>query len=222
MRVLLTNHLPCHGSSSGAYLLELAQGLIRSGHEVHALLVDGQAVGDEPFPVRRVVSRAGDVAADLPFDFPCFTEHPLSKRTFYDLSDRELADYREQNRRLLDLEVEEFDPQIIHAQHIWIQGHLALETGVPYVLSATVADLAGYCRDARFQSLAQQAAENAGRILVPSDSIRHEVLEAFDVVAERVETVQNAVDDPAHWIEQIIGIYQKVLAERFGDSSRSL
>lgn len=222
MRVLLTNHFPFHGSGSGTYAFDLARGLIRAGHEVHALIVDCQSSGGEAFPVRRVVCRAGDPAADLPFDFPCFTSHPLSRQTFYDLSDTQLADYREQTRRLLDLEVEQFDPQIIHAQHIWIQGHLALETGVPYVLSAQGTDLLGYRRDARFRPLAQQAAENAGRILAASDSLRQELIETFVEVGDRVETVPAAAaymterHDPARWIERITGIYQRVIAARFG------
>lgn len=194
MRVLLTNHFPFHGSGTGTYTLDLARGLLRAGHEVRALIVDRQATGSETFPVRRVVCRAGDPTADLPFDFPCFTSHPLSQQTFYELNDRQVAAYRETTRRLLDQEVEQFDPQIIHAQHIWMQGHLALETGVPYVLSAQGTDLMGYRHDARFRPLAQQAAENAGCILAASDFIRQEVVATFERVAERTETVHSAVD----------------------------
>lgn len=213
MRVLLTNHLPWHGSSSGAHAFELAQGLVRAGHEVHALVVDRQATGDEPFVVRRIECRAGDATADLPFDIPGFTADSSNRLTFDALTDAQLADYRDENRRLLDLEVEAFDPQIIHAQHIWIQGHLALETGVPYVVSAALDELEAYRRDARFRPLAQQAAENAGRILVESEAVRVEVTKTFGEVADRVEVVPHS----AQWIERIVAIYEKVLAARFGE-----
>lgn len=198
MRVLLTNHFPFHGSGTGTYTLDLAQGLIRAGHEVHAVIVDRVPTGDEPFPVRRLVCNAADPSADLPFDFPCFTSHPASRQTFYELSDADLARYREANRQLIDQAVHAFDPQIIHCQHIWMQGHLALETGVPYVLSAQGTDLMGYRRDARFHAIAQQATENASRILAASDFIGREVIETFEGVADRVETVLSAVELDAY------------------------
>lgn len=194
MRVLLTNHFPFHGSGTGTYTLDLARGLLRAGHEVQALVVDCVGAGDEPFAVLRVVCKPDDPAADLPFEFPCFTSHPLSRNTFYDLSDAELALYREANRRRLDQVIDKFDPQIIHCQHIWVQGQLALETGVPYVLSAQGTDLMGYRRDRRYRALAQQAAENAGRILAASDYIGREVIATFQRVADRVETVLSAVE----------------------------
>lgn len=193
MRVLLTNHFPFHGSGTGTYTLDLAMGLLQAGHEVQAVIVDRQPTGDEAFPVRRVVCRGGDSAADLPFDFPCFTAHPFSRQTFYDLSDAELAAYRQANRAVLDRAVDEFNPQIIHCQHIWLQGHLALETGVPYVLSAQGTDLMGYRREPRLRQVAQEAADNAGCILAASDFIRREVIATFDDVADRAETVLSAV-----------------------------
>jgi glycosyltransferase involved in cell wall biosynthesis len=194
MRVLLTNHFPFHGSGTGTYTLDLAQGLRAAGHEVECLIVDRQRQGDEPFPVERIVCREGDAAADLPFDFPCFTSHPQSRNTFARLSDAQIAQYREAIRRRLDCIVARFDPHIIHGQHIWLMGQLALESGVPYVLTAQGTDLMGYRELPRCRRFAEQAAENAGRIIAASRFIERDVLNTFDIPPERVETVYSAID----------------------------
>jgi glycosyltransferase involved in cell wall biosynthesis len=194
MRVLLTNHFPLEGSASGTYTHDLALGLQQAGHEVRVLVLDDRADGDEPFPVRRVVCKLGDATADLPFSFPCFTEHPRSSQSFYALSDEQIAQYRDVLRRCLDEEIAAFDPQVVHAQHIWILGHLALEAGVPYLLSATGRDLLGYAADERYRRFAEEAAENAGRILTPSDFVGRQVLATFDVPSDRVETLYPAID----------------------------
>lgn len=206
MRVLLTNHVPLHGSVTGTYTHDLAVGLQRAGHEVRVLVLDdragraeresglGRAGDDEPFAVRRVVCKPGDAAADLPFAFPCFTAHPRSSQSFYALSDEQIARYRDVLRRCLDEEISAFDPQVVHAQHIGLLGHLALEAGVPYVLSATGSDLLAYAADERYRRFAEEAAENAGRILAHSNDTRRQVLATFDVPEERVETLYPAVD----------------------------
>ncbi|MGD9647769.1 MAG: glycosyltransferase family 4 protein [Pirellulales bacterium] len=194
MRVLLTNHFPLHGSGTGTYTHDLAVGLLRAGHEVHALVVDSRADGDDPFPVRRVVCRPDDQTADLPFGFPCFTSHPQSTQSFYTLTDDQIGQYRQALRRHLDAEISDFDPHVVHAQHIWIMGHLVLEAGAPYVLSAQGTDLMGYAADARYRRFAAEAAENAGRILAASDFIRRQVLSTFDISAQRVETLYSAID----------------------------
>jgi glycosyltransferase involved in cell wall biosynthesis len=200
MRVLLTNHFPFHGSGTGTYTLNLAQALLSAGHSVECLIVDRQRNGAEPFAVERVVCRQGDPAADLDFDFPCFTSHPQSHNTFAQLSDSQIGRYREAIRRALDRLVEQFDPHVIHGQHIWLMGQLALESGVPYVLTAQGTDLMGYRDDARYRPYADQAAENAGRIIAASEYIRRDVLATFEVPPERVVTVLSAID-PAPFLK---------------------
>lgn len=194
MKVLLTNHFPFHGSGTGSYALDLAKALVGAGHQVECLIVDNKSHGDEPLAVERIVCRRGDTTADLPFDFPCFTAHPASGNTFYALTNPELDRYREATRRKLDRIIERFDPDVVHCQHIWIQAHLALESGAPYVVTAQGTDLMGYREDERYQAYANQAAENAGRIVAASEHIRREVLSLFDVAPERVVTVHNAID----------------------------
>jgi len=209
MRILLTDHAPLLATAAG--VRAVANGLQVAGHEVRVLTVDRSGAGPEAFPMRRVVCRRGDGPADLPFDVPCFKPLEYSRQTFRELSDDELTAYRQAIRAALDEEIAAFDPRIIHSQHIWVGGHLALETGVPYVLSAYADELAALRDDSRYRRLAQEAAENSGRILVESDALRDAVLEACGNLEDRVVVVGNVVA-----VEQLVGIYQQVIDERFG------
>ena len=177
MRILLANHTPFHGS--GAKLEALARSLLSAGHQVRCLIVDDRPRNDDAVPVRRVVSREGDAEADLPFDFPSFEEHPLSRLTFQQLTDEQLSRYRDVLRQAMDAEVAAFDPDVIHAQDIWIMGHLALEAGAPYVLTTSGQEFPACRFDARFRRCVEEAAENAGRILAADEATRREVIAMF-------------------------------------------
>jgi hypothetical protein len=193
MRILFTHHFPLGTSDAGHLVRGWALALVASGHEARLLIVDDQSPSDEPLDIERVVCRADTSAADLgaadlPFDVPRFST-PRSEQeafAFSMLSAGQLAQYRDQLRRHLDRQIDRFDPHVIHAQHIWVQGQLALETGVPYVLNAWGPELIEYQRDDRFRLLADQAAENAGRILVPHESLLRQVVEMFPTIEREV------------------------------------
>ena len=85
--------------------------------------------------------RRDDPLAELPFDPPGFGT-PAGGQGFADLSDEQLHRLRDTLRQALDQEIADFDPQIVHGQHVWMLGHLALESGVPYVLTARPEELA--------------------------------------------------------------------------------
>ncbi len=147
MRVLLTGHFALDAWPLGWWMRDLGQALRRAGHEVRGLLVASEEKpGDEPFPTARVVCRAGDAGADVDFAPPCFGSEGGSSQTFETLSDEQVRRYRDAWRRRLDHEVDRFDPHVIHAVHLWWDAQLALETGVPYVVSAWSAELTA-CAD---------------------------------------------------------------------------
>lgn len=209
MRVLLVNHLPLWAPGGGQQTAELATGLAALGHEVRAVVADRTAAGD-PLPVRRLICRAGDATTDCPFEFPVATRELAGHPAFAELNAQQLAEYREQFRRRIDAEVEQFNPDVIHALHVWIEGHLALETGVPYVLSAVGPELTAAGESASLHALAQQAAENGGRIVVASEPLRRQVAALFEGVAERVEVA------PRSDFLRMSAIYQEVVAARHG------
>ena len=228
MRVLLMNHASLAQSEGGRLVRKWALSLAAAGHDPRILLVDdGPSIGDgtEGVLVERVICRPGDSAADLSFELPRFVAPHVAhaQHTFSTLSDQQLTQYRDRLRRRLDSLIDRFDPHVLHAQHIWVLGQLSLESGVPYVLNAWPEELAEYDRDPRYRALADQAAENAGRILVPDEALARQVVERFDSSADRLLVMPNElVSDAAEPAEQaktsesLLAVYQAVLDERFG------
>ena len=102
---------------------------------------------------------------------------------FASLNDDQVTAYRSEFRKHLDQEVSQFDPHIIHVQHLWVQAELALETGVPYVVSAYAEDFAAYDADPRYRALADQAAENASRIFITDPLLRKPILDRYPDIA---------------------------------------
>jgi hypothetical protein len=192
-------------------LRSLAEGLIAAGHPTRCLLVADAPQQDPSWVARRVVCNPDIASADLKFALPGFAPHRAQRVAFDQLTDRQLSQYREALRRALDREVDEFNPHLIHADAIWLWGHLALETGAAYVLSASLAELETRQANPRFARFTDEAAENAGRILVAENSVRAAVLDTFDVSDARVVQVAPGAHD------EIAAVYRRVLKERYGD-----
>jgi len=235
MRVVLLHHFPLEHGSAGSLVRQWATDLQAAGHSVRMLIVDsnGPTSADT---IERVFCSAGDAAADLPFDVPHFggsylsgssssaSSERQSAPTFHGLTDEQLSAYRDVQRDRLDTIIAEFDPHVIHAQHVWVQGQLALETGVPYVLNAWGVELDEGQADERYRTLAAQAAENAGRILVADPALARQVVELFEIAPERTLvmppewTPSDAANSPAS--EQrgasLAALYHMVYDERFG------
>ena len=183
MRILFLHHFPLEEPPIGPWVERSAQVLLAAGHDVRALVVDQRRSAGDRIRVRRVVCSGVETAADLPFELPRFggSTPVAGGLTFVGLSTDQIVAYRDALRRHLDAEVDAFDPHVIHAQHIWIGGQLALETGVPYVLNAWGPELDDCAADPRYRRWVDQAAENAGQILVHEGALLEQVVATFEL-----------------------------------------
>jgi hypothetical protein len=234
LRILLTHHLPLDWSAAGQQVGRLADELRQRGHSVRCLVVDCGRADAEQAMVRRIVCDPNSADAELKFPLPTFESSDAGQpsdagqssesrtpggngaatTSFSALSDGELTAYRDVLREVLDDEVAHFNPHVIHGQHIWIQGHLALEAGVPYLLTARGPELELQAADSRYRRYAQEAAENAGRILAPDEQVYRAVTAAFGDLDHRVVVV------PDNQPERIERLYEDVLRARFGNDFR--
>lgn len=148
-----------------------------------------------------------------PTGFPSLTAGQADAADFTQVSDAAIAAHRHWLRRVLDRTVDEFAPDVIHAAHIWLPGHLALESGVPYVLSTWGDELPAYQADARLRPLIEQAAENASRIVADREATRERVLATFGLDAAIV-TMPGAGQPPGSLLAWLIGIYQQAIDTR--------
>jgi hypothetical protein len=94
-------------------------------------------------------------------------------------TDKGVYEFRAAMRLRLDAEVAVFDPQVIHVQGIGLLGHLVLESGVPYLMLALADELAISLAGSSVRTDAQQAVENAGRIVVDTPETGRQVLATF-------------------------------------------
>ncbi len=217
MRILLASHSSIDDPLG---LRRVALGLQAAGHSVQVIDVDTSRLTDARIPTRRIVANAADSAADLPFAAPGFNTGRPGEFTFAALHDDQLAAYRHILRQVLDEQVASFDPQIIHCDHIWIFAHLALESGVPYVTTAGVEELAAENRAERFDALAVQAAENSGRVIAADAQLARGVQERFGDLEGRIVILPGLAQSTEvlslDSAQALVDIYGEVLDQRLG------
>ena len=149
MKILMINHFPISGSGSGTYTRNIAVHLMKKGHEISIVMPENttqysNVPGAVMYPVYFAYDSCDEAIKDaLPFNFPCFTTHPRSTTSFFDLDDEQVEMYLSAFERTINRAVDEFKPDVIHAQHIWLLCWLAKKTGVPYVVTAHGTDLMG-------------------------------------------------------------------------------
>ena len=195
MRVLLMNHFPLTGSGSGVYTLNIARALVRKGHEVCIIFPENEAIDlDDLAPIKlHPVYFDNCAAGALNFDFPCFTTHPRSVTTFFELTDAQISSYEQAFRTALDKEMREFKPDIIHCGHIWLQASYAADYKIPLIITAHGTDLIGYRKSTRFRTAARRAFDAAFRIIAISNDNQDLVGELFEDNA-KCQLIRNGYD----------------------------
>ena len=197
MKVLLINHFPLQGSGSGIYTLNIAQELIKEGHTVFVIDIDNQIDNSNYSFERRTIlcDESKNQNPDIKFNFPCFTTHPRSMNTYYSLSNEELLEYVDTFTKITKQVSYEFQPDIIHAQHLWVTPFAALHTGVPYVVTAHGTDLMGFKKDKRYHKYALEGAKNAGKIITISRQVNNDTLALYKLPEEQLILNPNGFDD---------------------------
>jgi len=196
MRVLLINHFPLQGSGSGIYTMNIAQELIKEGHEVFVIDIDNQIEKMKfPFRTRTIIcDSTKNENYDLPFNFPCFTTHPRSLNTYYNLNDDQIKEYIDCFVRITNEVIAEWKPDVIHAQHLWITPYVAYKSGVPYVITAHGTDLMGFKNDKRYHQYAIKGAENAHRIITISRQVHNDTLDLYKLPEDKLKLNPNGFD----------------------------
>lgn len=196
MRILIINHFPLEGSGSGIYTKNLAKEMSHLGHDVKVIYPDHREVKYVEFESRVILFNDGcNECHELNFNFPCFTSHPKSNNTFYNLNEAQIEEYIDVFEKATVEEIENFKPDVIHAQHLWITPYIASKTNVPYVVTAHGTDLKGFVKDKRYHPYALQGANSAGKIITISKQVDREVSELYGVSDDKKQIVMNGYDE---------------------------
>lgn len=196
MKVLIVNHFPLEGSGSGIYTKNLARELSEMGNKVKVIFPGHEDLKFDGFESRVIKFNNGNNSGyDLDYNFPCFTSHPHSVNTYYELDEHQMKDYIDTFVKVTKEEVELFKPDVIHAQHLWITPYAASLTGVPYIVTAHGTDLKGFKKDERYHPYALEGAKKAAKIITISKQVDAEVKELYGVADDKTEIVMNGYDE---------------------------
>ena len=202
MKILLINHFPLQGSGSGIYTLNIAQELIKEGHKVFVIDIDCEYDSTNyPFQRKTIMCAKTNLNhdlnlnLDLNFNFPCFTTHPRSLNTYYNITNDQIKEYVQTFIKVTKEVVADFKPDIIHAQHLWITPYAALKSNVPYVVTVHGTDLMGFKKDRRYHKYALEGANNAAKIITISRQVHNDTLRLYKLPEEKMKLNPNGFDD---------------------------
>lgn len=194
MKILLLNHFPLTGSGSGVYTQNIADSLVKDGHEVYIIMPENETIHSSNkhihlYPI--YFHYKENIKNSLPFNFPCFTTHPRSTLAFTDLTEEQLNLYIKAFDDKIKEIVETVKPDIIHAGHIWILPSLASKYQIPLIITAHGTDLIGYKQSERFRPYAENAAQHAKYIITISEENSNLVKKIFNNVQNKTILIPN-------------------------------
>ena len=205
MKVLIVNHFPLEGSGSGIYTKNIALKLTQLGHEVMVILPDN-IEDKQQYKTNTILFRSSEnlgMKVDAEFNFPCFTTHPKSSNTFYQLTDEQMKQYIDLMQVAIDEAVANFKPDVIHCQHLWIAPYCASKTGIPYVATAHGTDLKGLALDDRYLPYALEGAKHAKKVITISKQVDFEVGEKYHIPHEQRTLILNGFDEDIFKIKEV-------------------
>ena len=195
MKILIMNHFPLEGSGSGIYTKNLARELSEHGNEVTVIYPEHSQQEYKGFK-SRVIKFNNGLGNDyeIDFNFPCFTTHPISNTTYYELSEKQIKQYIDAFYKAAKEEIDLLKPDVIHAQHLWITPYIASKFDIPYVVTAHGTDLKGFVKDERYHKYAIEGAKKASKIITISNQVDREVTELYKV-KDNKELIMNGYDE---------------------------
>ena len=210
MKILMINHFPLEGSGSGTYTKNLATQLAKLGHEVCVILPENtvdipqyEGVRLHPVYFTNPDDPTATDAGALPFNFPCFTTHPVSVVAFKDLSSEQMKGYLAEFQQALNEEVRNFQPDVIHGQHVWALPSLAAGYDIPLVLTAHGTDLMGYDKWPEMRHFAETAMEAARKVICISADNEQLVREAFPQYADKIVRMRNGYNPDIFYPQEL-------------------
>ena len=197
MKILLINHFPLEGSGSGIYTKNIALSLVKKGHEVCIIMPENRKINNlENIKLHPVYFKnKEEIDNQLPFNFPCFTTHPYSSNTFYDLTDTELEQYKQAFAKAIKEEVELFNPDIIHSNHLWILSNLATNFNIPLVVTMHGTDLIGCNKTNKFDKEILNLISKTQKIITVSKNNYELLNKQFDDIIKKTVLIPNGFNN---------------------------
>lgn len=205
MKVLLINHFPLAGSGSGVYVKNIAENLVKKGHEVCIIMPENTTKIEKIKNVKIhpvYFKREEIIEGQLEFNFPCMDPHPRSSFLFEDMTDLQIKQYENAFKKAIEQEIIEFNPDIIHAQHIWIISSVLDEYNIPILITSHGSDIMGYNESDKYHRHFKKAANDCKKIVAISNHNKEEICEIFSEYSNKIITISNGYDKNVFYREE--------------------
>ena len=204
MRILFTNTGPW-GTGSATVVDGVMKDLMRRGHETRVIFPDSGFESPEnrkyyDHPDRFCILKFPvEYRSEYLYTFPLIITdpHPRNYRhawTFRDLTEKQLHCYMDYFGDCVRNVIEDFKPDIIECQHIWIMDYVIERMGRRYISTAHHSDQMGFRYDKRMRAYAKIAAQKASHIFAISEYVKQEILELYPVKSEKIAVMPNGYD----------------------------
>lgn len=152
-KILIVTAFPTHGAGSGALITTQAKSYVENGDEV--VIITGnnrtdfeklEGVKYHVVPFTAEIETPEKIEGQCPFNYLMFTTHTESTANFWNVSLEEIEEYNKAFERAIREEIENFSPDIIHAQHNWLTSSICNNFDRPVTLTIHGTDLMGYVK----------------------------------------------------------------------------
>ena len=224
MKILFVNHFPLTGSGSGVYTANLAKSLTRLGHETAIIFPENRETYEEfegikLHPVFFKNQQEIPNVEQLDMNFPCFTTHPRSTFNFRDMTPEQKSEYEKAFFNKINSAIDEFKPDIVHAQHIWtlagISAVCCQKHNIPLVVTCHGTDLMGINDEAKRKETwgtnwSNLAVNYANSIVTISKDSNELAESTFPTAKSKTIWIRNGVDSHVFSIDKNVD-KQKIL-----------
>jgi len=205
MKVLITSHFPLVGSGSGVYIKNMARYLIKNGHEVCVIMSENSTKylslpGVKVHPV--YFKGKEKIEGQLDFNFLGWDPHPRSSMTFDGATDEQIEKYERAYRKAIEEEIEEFKPDIIHAQHVWIVTSLAVDYNIPVVVTCH-GEVIFYQKNMRWEKYISKIIQKSKKIIAISHHDNELIHTRYSCPEEKIITILNGYNPEIFYRENI-------------------
>ena len=152
-KILIVTAFPTHGAGSGALITTQAKSYVEDGHEVVIITGNNRTDFDKLDGVRyHIVPFTAEsenpekIEGQCPFNYLMFTTHTESTANFWNVSLEQIEEYNKAFEKAIREEVQNFNPDVIHAQHNWLTSSICNNFNKPVVLTIHGTDLMGYIK----------------------------------------------------------------------------
>lgn len=219
MKILFCSGFSLFGTGSGTLIRTQTESFLDQGDEVAIISCENtteNVTKDDGVKYYPVFFTAQDENAEkiegaFPFNFPMFTGSTVSTENFWKMDIDKIKAIMEKYQATVHQAIEEFQPDVIFGQHLWLHSYLAMREAagkIPVVTTIHGTDLKGYGEkipefmktasesDKKkfeiYKKCAEEAAKMGDKFIVISEAQKKRFKELYPEQADKAVLVRNS------------------------------